>query len=104
MVTRKAKNTTPEVAPAEVLTTTPDITETDAMTDVVDDVVETGAETEAVEPAKRGRKPDPVKAATVRFSDAKKALDEASKPRPSVEDAQAEYNAARDQLASIMGL
>lgn len=103
MATRRtSKAAQPEVAPTEEVATT-DITETDAMTDVVDDVVETDA-SDSAEPAKRGRKPDPVKAATARFSDAKKALDEASKPRPSVEDAQAEYNAARDQLASIMGL
>lgn len=67
---------------------------------VVDDVVET----ETAAPAKRGRPADPTKAAMTRFAEARKALDEAQKPRPSVEDAQAEFDSARDALVPLLGL
>jgi hypothetical protein len=98
MATRR-KNTQAEAAQAEEVTITTD-TETDTMSDVLDDVVET--DESAPVRGRPGRKPNQLKAAALRFASAKDALVEARKPRPSVEEAEAEFENARAELHAAM--
>ena len=51
--------------------------------------------------AKRGRKPDPVKAAVARFSSARTQLEQLRK-LPTVEEAEKEYAEAKDALSALM--
>jgi hypothetical protein len=100
MAPRARRKAVDESAPVEPETPATEVQEEeDTMSTPTDDVVEeTGTDAEA---PRRGRKADPLTAATKRLSKARADL-KAARSVPPLAEAEAEYAAAKEELQSLM--